>query len=82
MIRLNFTLVFVAVAFLSLLVCNERTCYEQKIEAARFEWKNSCTGDKFLRVYKPDGTIVDLSGKNLKIESLKKPKEIKKKSRR
>ena len=57
-------------------VCNDRTCFDQKIEAARYEWMKTFNGERFLRVYAPDGSIVDITGRDLKIE-LRKNKEVK-----
>lgn len=49
-------------------VCNDKTCYIQKLECSRFEWLNGLNGERFLRVYRPDGTAVDISGHSLKID--------------
>ena len=78
---INFILLLASVviaATTTIHVCNDRTCYDQKIEAARYEWMKSFNGERFLRVYKPDGTIVDITGRDLKIE-LQKTKELKRK---
>ena len=75
------SLIFACTAFASssaIHVCNERTCYDQKIEAIRYEWKTASNGDRFVRVYKPDGTLVDITGRDLKVE-FKKTKDIKRK---
>lgn len=50
-------------------VCNERTCYEVKLDTKSYEWKRSNDGNRFMRVYAPDGTIVDISGRYLQIET-------------
>lgn len=77
---INFVLSLAAVAFAATIqICNVRTCYEQQIEASRYEWLKTFSGDKFLRVYKPDGTIVDITGSDLKIEMPKKQKVIRRK---
>ena len=49
-------------------VCNEKTCYEVKLDTKSYEWKRSNDGNRFLRVTKPDGTAVDISGFSLEIE--------------
>ena len=78
---INFILLFAAISFAAttIHICNDRTCYEQQIEASKYEWQKTSSGDKFLRVYKPDGTIVDITGRDLKIEMPKKQKEIRRK---
>ena len=49
-------------------VCNDKTCYEVKLDAKSYEWKKTANGDRFLRVTKPDGTAVDIGGFRLEIE--------------
>lgn len=56
-------------------ICNDRTCYEQKIDTSRYEWNRSTNGEKYLRVYKPDGTLVDITGRDLKIEIVSEKKK-------
>lgn len=56
-------------------VCNDKTCYEVKLDAKSFEWKQAFDGTKFLRVYAPDGTAVDIGGRDLQIETAKKSKK-------
>ena len=56
-------------------VCNEKTCYEVKLDTKFYEWKRNHDGNRFMRVYAPDGTSVDISGRDLQIET----KSIKKK---
>ena len=56
-------------------VCNERTCYEVKLDTKSYEWMRNNAGDRFMRVYAPDGTAVDITGRDLQIET----KSIKKK---
>lgn len=56
-------------------VCNERTCYEVKLDTKSYEWMRNNDGNRFMRVYAPDGTAVDISGRDLQIET----KAIKKK---
>jgi hypothetical protein len=56
-------------------VCNEKTCYEVKLNARSFEWKKSYDGSKFMRVYAPDGTAVDITGRDLQIETTKKKRK-------
>jgi hypothetical protein len=60
-------------------VCNDKTCYEVHTDVNRYEWKKDSNGDNFLRVYRPDGTIVDIVGMSLNAEVPKKQKEIRKK---
>lgn len=56
-------------------VCNEKTCYEVKLDTKSYEWLRNNDGNRFMRVYAPDGTVVDISGRDLQIET----KSIKKK---
>lgn len=56
-------------------VCNERTCYEVKLDTKSYEWMRNNYGNRFMRVYAPDGTAVDITGRDLQIET----KSIKKK---
>lgn len=56
-------------------VCNEKTCYEVKLDTKSYEWLRNNDGNRFMRVYAPDGTAVDISGRDLQIET----KSIKKK---
>jgi hypothetical protein len=56
-------------------VCNEKTCYEVKLDTKSYEWMRNNDGNRFMRVYAPDGTTVDISGRDLQIET----KSIKKK---
>lgn len=50
-------------------VCNERTCYEVKLDTKSYEWMRNNDGNRFMRVYAPDGTAVDISGRDLQIET-------------
>lgn len=56
-------------------VCNEKTCYEVKLDTKSYEWMRNNDGSRFMRVYAPDGTVVDITGRDLQIET----KSIKKK---
>lgn len=56
-------------------VCNEKTCYEVKLDTKSYEWIRNNDCNLFMRVYAPDGTLVDISGRDLKIET----KSVKKK---
>ena len=57
-------------------VCNEKTCYEVKLDTKSYEWMRNNDGNRFMRVYAPDGTAVDdITGRDLQIET----KSIKKK---
>lgn len=58
-------------------VCNEKTCYEVKLDTKSYEWMRSNDGNRFMRVYAPDGTAVDITGRDLQIEtrSLKKKRK-------
>ena len=56
-------------------VCNEKTCYEVKLDTKSYEWMRNSDGNRFMRVYAQDGTLVDISGRDLQIET----KSIKKK---
>lgn len=56
-------------------VCNEKTCYEVKLDTKSYEWMRNGDGRRFMRVYAPDGTVVDITGRDLQIET----KAIKKK---
>ena len=50
-------------------VCNEKTCYEVKLDTKSYEWMKNNDGNRFMRVYAPDGTTVDISGRDLQIET-------------
>lgn len=50
-------------------VCNEKTCYEVKLDTKSYEWMGSNDGNRFMRVYAPDGTAVDITGRDLQIET-------------
>lgn len=50
-------------------VCNEKTCYEVKLDTKSYEWMRSNDGNRFMRVYAPDGTAVDITGRDLQIET-------------
>lgn len=58
-------------------VCNERTCYEVKLDTKSYEWMRNNDGNRFMRVYAPDGTVVDITGRDLQIEtrSIKKKRK-------
>ena len=58
-------------------VCNYKTCYDQKLEAKSYQWMTDQSGDKFLRVYLTNGTMVDITGRDLTVEIPKtvKPKK-------
>lgn len=62
-------------------VCNDKTCYEVHTDINRYVWKKNADGDNFLRVYRQDGTIVDIVGRSLSAEMPKKQKEIRKKNK-
>ena len=53
-------------------VCNEKTCYEVKLDTKSYEWMRSNDGNRFMRVYAPDGTTVDITGRDLQIEPAKR----------
>lgn len=55
-------------------VCNYKTCYDQKLEAKSFQWMEDSNGDRFLRVYLSNGSIVDITGRDLTVEI---PKSVK-----
>jgi hypothetical protein len=50
-------------------VCNEKTCYEVKLDTKSYEWMRNNDGNRFMRVYAPDGTAVDITGRDLQIET-------------
>jgi hypothetical protein len=56
-------------------VCNEKTCYDVKLDAKSYEWKRKQDGNRFMRVYAPDGTLVDITGRDLRIEIVSEKKK-------
>jgi hypothetical protein len=54
-------------------VCNRYVCYEQIVDNMKsWEWKTDLMGNKFVRVYFYDKSIMDITGTDLTVKPRKK----------